>query len=151
MDRPPWLRSHDDSPDIEYGCARYPGSRSRYPARSSLETPLAPQTCRWWERTWQGREWKTTKSPDIGIVPNVRQIDVADPVLHVDCDVLPVPASGALELDIGQPSTWTGWKSNDQLFLWRNRVRLDKGLPWPCSDTALMNVLPPESLWTHRA
>ena len=49
-------------------------------------------------------------SPVIGVVPNISQIDIADPILNVDCDVLPVTARGSLQLNISQPSTWSGSK-----------------------------------------
>ena len=49
-------------------------------------------------------------SPVIGVVPNISQIDIADPVLNVDSDVLPVTARGSLQLNISQPSTWSGSK-----------------------------------------
>ena len=45
-------------------------------------------------------------SPVIGVVSNVRQIDIADAVLLVDGDVLPVAARCSLQLNISQPSTW---------------------------------------------
>ena len=49
-------------------------------------------------------------SPVIGVVSNISQIDIADPVLDIDCDVLPVTARGSLQLNISQPSTWSGSK-----------------------------------------
>ena len=48
-----------------------------------------------------------TKSPDIEVVSNVSQIDIADAVLLVDSDVLPVKAGGSLQLNVSQPSTWS--------------------------------------------
>ena len=44
-------------------------------------------------------------SPVIGVVPNISQIDIADPDLNVDSYVLPVTARGSLQLNISQPST----------------------------------------------
>ena len=51
-----------------------------------------------------------SKIPNKEVVSNVSQIDIADAVLHVDGDVLPVEAGGSLQLHIGQPSTWSGSK-----------------------------------------
>ena len=45
-------------------------------------------------------------APDKEVVSNVGQINIADSVLLVDSDVLPVKAGGSLQLNIGQPSTW---------------------------------------------
>ena len=53
---------------------------------------------------------KGAKSPDVKVISRVRQIDIADAVLLVDRDVLPVAAGGALQLNVGQPSTWLGSK-----------------------------------------
>ena len=47
-------------------------------------------------------------SPGIGVVSNVCQIDVAVSVLLVDSDVLPVTARRSLQVNISQPSTWSG-------------------------------------------
>ena len=47
------------------------------------------------------------KSPEIEVVSDVSQIDIADAVLLVDSDVLPVKTDGSLQLNIGQPSTWS--------------------------------------------
>ena len=49
-------------------------------------------------------------SPGIGVVSNVCQIDVAAAALLVDSDVLPVTAGRSLQLNISQPSTWSGLK-----------------------------------------
>ena len=88
-------------------------------------------------------------SPGIGVVSNVCQIDVAVSVLLVDSDVLPVTARRSLQLNISQPSTWSGSEVRSGLVsLGRGQVM--SGCISPCSEIALIQVLPPESLCTHK-
>ena len=51
------------------------------------------------------RWWYAAMLPVIGVVTNISQINVADAVLLVDSDVLPVTARRSLQLNIGKPST----------------------------------------------
>ena len=49
-------------------------------------------------------------SPGIGVVSNICQIDIAVAVFLVHSDVLPVAAGCSLQLNVSQPSTWSGRK-----------------------------------------
>ena len=42
----------------------------------------------------------------VEVVSGVREVDEAPASLDIDCDVLPVPAGGPLQLHIGHPPTW---------------------------------------------
>ena len=72
------------------------------------------------------QSWK--KTPEIEVVPDVCQVDIADAFLLVDGDVLPVQAYRPLQLDMGQQLTLVDYSNFSFRLVRLDMVRLGLGL-----------------------